>query len=152
MFIMKWQDVSVGPQHRFQIDGIRTDRIAGIPIRFSKERHELRFGIGPAVLKGGMKDRPVVEDLDLPDIIFPDVGIFVQAAFPPLPGLAARALMPAGLHAAPESGLGGLAIGSDVNDILHLRMIEQESVDRAVFTSGEIGAEAVDVQTSGAGL
>ena len=70
----------------------------------------------------------------------------------PLPRLAGSFLVPARLHHATEPGVRSAAIRGDIDDVLHLRMIEQETVDGTVVIAGEVLAKTLTVQSTRARL
>lgn len=55
--------------------------------------------------------------------------------------------MCAGRHQGAESSTGGLAVGADVNYILHLGVVEEEAVDGSVAAGYETGSEALEVES-----
>lgn len=55
--------------------------------------------------------------------------------------------MSPGAHEGPETSFGGKAIRGDVDDVLHLGVVEEKTVDGAVAALDEAGCEAVDVET-----
>ena len=60
--------------------------------------------------------------------------------------------MPAAEQHAAEAALGGLPVGRDRNDVLHLEMIEQQAVDRAGLAAGETLLDPVAVEPHHPGL
>ena len=57
-----------------------------------------------------------------------------------------------GLHQGAETSAGGFAIGVDVHNALHLRVIEEKAVDGAVAAVDKAGGEAAKVEALDAGF
>ncbi len=98
--------------------------------------------VRPAGLVIALPLHHIIEALDLPDAVFLDVVVLVDARFPELLGHDIRLgddhlVMPAARENAAEAALGGESVLADGDDVLKLEMIEQEAVDRPALAFGE---------------
>ncbi len=99
-----------------------------------------------------MPERPVLQPLDLPDSVLVDVAVLVEPAFPPLvegdlagEGLLGRFVQP-GLHHAPETALRRGEVVGDGDDVLELRVVQEEPEDRPVVPLHEPASEPLNVE------
>jgi hypothetical protein len=106
--------------------------------------------VRPAFVELRVPERKVLQSEDLPGTVFFDVFVLVYAAFPPLDQSTwvrvLDAFVRAGRHHAPKAPFCSCAIGVDVNNSLHLWMVEEEAVDRTIATRDKTLREAADVQ------
>jgi hypothetical protein len=103
-----------------------------------------------------MPEGKVSELEDLPNAIFLDILILVDAAFPPLaepPGmLVCNGLVRAGRRKGAEAPISTVAALGDVDNILHLRVIEEKAMDWTIAIVDPAAAQAVYIQPLDAGF
>jgi hypothetical protein len=89
---------------------------------------------------------------DLPDTVLLDVLIFIDTALPPLYEAARMCIldtfMGASAHECTEASLSSGAITSDVDNVLHLGMIEEEAMDGPIAPIYEMAGESSDIKPS----
>lgn len=147
---MKRHNPRVWPQHQLLHNLIRARLILGI--RLSIKRHKLpNLLIPPSPIEICMPEGKVFEFKDLPDAVFFDVFVFVEAAFPPLDE-AARVRFGDGFvrscgHECTETTKGTGPVGGNVDYVLHLGVVEEETVDGAISSFDKAVCEAADVQS-----
>jgi hypothetical protein len=139
----------IRPQHRMIAQDIRPIRV--IRVRRGQERHVVGLRVGPAFLERRVPERKVLQPEDLPHAVLLDVLVLVYATLPPLYQptwvRVLDAFVGAGGHHAAEATLRSRAVCVDIDDALHLRVVEEEAVNGPIAASYEGFREAADVET-----
>src|SRR5262245_62172269 len=132
MRVMKRQHIRLRPLRRSR----RWDELVR-PVRVLRKRalevlHEALRRVCPALLERALEYAHVAAELDLPEAVLVHVFVFVETGFPPLLRQHARTVRPRlvrpRLHDVAETTFGRLAVRRDVDDVLELRMVEQEAI------------------------
>jgi hypothetical protein len=146
---MEGHNARIRPQHRMITQNIRPIRV--IRVRRGEEGHVVGLRVRPALLERRVPEREVLQPEDLPNAVLFDVLILVYAALPPLYQPAGvrvlDAVMGASGHHAAKATLRSRAVCVDVDDTLHLWMVEQKAVNGAIAAGYEGFREAADVET-----
>lgn len=105
----------------------------------------------PPLFEGRVPEGEVLQPEDLPHSILFDVFVLVYTTFPPL-HQAARvcvfdAIVGTGRHHAPEATFGSGAFCVDVDNALHLWMIEKKPMHRTIASGYEGIREATDIES-----
>src|SRR5215469_645899 len=151
MRVMERDSVRRGPEARLRIHQFvgadRILRVEGLGHGLLVDRRLL-----PPFREAAVPEGVVAQRLDLPHAALANVLVLVNATLPPgaLPPLGR--LVQTCLHQRAAAYLGRATVPGDVDDHLHLRMIEQPAVARAVVSLGEAFLEAPDVQAAHARL
>lgn len=149
---MERQDPRIRPQClRVFSKLVRSDRV--LRVRLCHHRYIIRFRHAPPLRGLTVPKRriPVVEDL--PDTVFLDVFILVEAAFPPLDqaswvGLC-NALVRASGHDCAHPAPCPRASVVNVNDVLQHSVVEEEAVDGPIASRNEGVSETSDIEATG---
>ena len=149
MGIMEWDNSCIWPEHRLFDELVRPVRI--LWIECAEERHVIRLRVCPTLLEGRVPEWKVFQFPNLPDAIFLDIFVLVNAAFPPLHDAAwvcvGDTFVCTSLHHAPKPAFGMDAILIHVDDALNLGVIEEEAVDWSIATCHKCFGEAANVET-----
>ena len=148
---MEGHRVRRGPQPRLgileRIGSQRVLRVAG-----AVHGDEVDRSLGPPFSEAAVPEGEITQRLDLPNAVLAHVVVLVEATLPPGALLTLGRVVQPRLHHRAAASLRRAAVGSHVDDHLHLRVIEQPAVARAVVAVGEGGLEALDIQAPHAGL
>lgn len=147
---MEWNNPRIRPQHQLLYDIIWAQWT--LRILFRIKRNELSdLLVAPPSSEIRMPKREIFQLPDLPDTVLFDVLIFVDAALPPLNEASGvgilDALVGSSTHECTEASLSMVSIGRHVDDVLHLGVVEEEAVDRAVTSFYEVACESSDIKS-----
>ena len=148
VLVMERHDTRIRPEHWVIAQNVRPVRICGVGLR--EKRHVVRLGMRPAFFERRMPKGKVLQSEDFPHTVLFDIFVLIYPAFPPLYQTARMcvldAVMGASRHHAAEATLCTCAFIVDIDDALHLWVIEEEAMDRTVTSSYEAFREAANIE------
>lgn len=149
VLVVEGHDARVWPEHRVIAQHIWPIRIFWI--RFREERHVVGLGVCPTFFECRVPKREVLQPEDLPYAILFDVLVLIHSTLPPLYQAARMCVLDAivgtSRHHTAEAAFCTCALGIDIDYALHLWMIKEEAINRAITPSYEGIGESTDVQS-----
>jgi hypothetical protein len=147
---MEWNNPRIRPQHQLLHNLIWTERT--LRVNLGIQRNELSdLLVAPASGEIRMPQWEILQLPDLPDTVLFDVLILVDATLPPLDEATGVSILDAfvgsGAHECTEASLSMVSIGGDIDDVLHLGVVEQKAVDRTVASIYEVAGESSDIKS-----
>src|SRR5262249_57436397 len=131
MRVMEGNRVGRWPEPRLRSDElIGSDRV--LRVECLRHGQEIDRGLGPAFRETAVPERVVPYRLDLPHSVLVHVAVLVDPTLPPSALPALSRVMQARLHHRAPAHVCRAPIASDVDDHLHLRVIDEPPVTRAI--------------------
>jgi hypothetical protein len=150
MRVMEWNDSCIWPQHQLFHNLIRAQRALGKDLRIKRNEFP-NLLVAPSSAEVGMPKWEVLQLPDLPHPVLFDILILVDTAFPPLDEAAGvgilDALVGSSTHQCTETPFGMVSIWCDVDNVLHLGVVEEEAVDGTVASLYEMTCESSNIES-----